>query len=240
MSFFQKALNDLKGLEQELLGPDYAYYKQIRNPKELGMSSSGGAIARNIGGLISYTQLLVTGGGNASKPGGPLGDKFFLKTGATCTDKDSGEKVTRSLYFNNIPDGSIPFISQGLGTNFSEFRGLVPGTLSNMNQLNPMGIFSAFMQGTNPECRKITMPTRDVNNINRTETAYMATSDINNIPACWFSNGRNPISGDRCSESFTTMKGDDSDMPEDPLEMAFFASLGLVGLYIIMRLTLRK
>ena len=40
---------------------------------------------------------------NAQKnPNKPLGDKFFLQTGATCNDTESGETVTRSLYVNNV------------------------------------------------------------------------------------------------------------------------------------------
>ena len=107
-NYFKQALNDLDGLEKKLLGPNYAYYNQIKNPAELGMSTKGDAISNNLAGLVAYTEVLVTGEGNASKPGGPLGDKFFLKTGAKCKDKETGEQVTRSLYFNNVPDGSIP------------------------------------------------------------------------------------------------------------------------------------
>ena len=39
MNFFEKALNDVDSLENDLLGPDYAYYKQINSPSEMGMSS---------------------------------------------------------------------------------------------------------------------------------------------------------------------------------------------------------
>ena len=243
-NFFEQALNNADQLEQELLGPDYAYYKQIKNPSQMGMSSSGDAIVTNLQGLIGYTELLVTGEGKASIPGGPLGDKFFLKTGATCTDKDTKEKVARSLYFNNVPDGSIPFISQGMGMNFSTFKGLIPGALSNMNQLNPMGIFSAFMQGTEPECQKITMPTRDVNNVSSSQTAFMTSGDIRSIPACWFSDNRNPLTGSTCNEGFSTMNaaeaGEDK-LPEcDVLEQAFLASFGLLTFYILMKALTRK
>ena len=51
-NFFQEALENADGLEQKLLGPDYAYYKQIKNPSQLGMSSSGDSIVANLKGLI--------------------------------------------------------------------------------------------------------------------------------------------------------------------------------------------
>lgn len=238
-NFFQKAIDDLDSLEEEILGPDYPYYKYIKSPSEMGMSSSGGDIATDIGGLIAYTEVLVTGRGNASATGKPLGDKFFLKTGATCKDKASGESVTRSLYVNNVPDGNIPFISSMTGASFTDFEGLVPGTLSDMNNLNPLGIFQAFMLGTNPECQALTMPTIDANNVNGTETAYVVTSDISNMNPCWFSNGKNPITGANCKEAFSTIIPS-SKMPSDPLLKFYIASLGLLGLFIIIKALERK
>ena len=97
---FSRAMDDVDQLQEDLLGPDYNYTKQIKSPEEMGMSSKGSttAISNNISGLIGYTQVLVTGSGNASKTGGPLGDKFFLQTGAKCKDKKTKESVTRSIY----------------------------------------------------------------------------------------------------------------------------------------------
>ena len=50
------------------------------------------------------------------------------------TDIKTGNQVTRSLYFNGIPTGQIPFVSNVMGTNFSEFLGIVPGALQNVGQ----------------------------------------------------------------------------------------------------------
>ena len=86
MNFFDKALKDVDNLEQELLGPDYKYFKQINTPSEIGMSSEGSisTLTYDIVGLINYVKLLAEGGGSASKVDGPLGNKFFLRTGAKC------------------------------------------------------------------------------------------------------------------------------------------------------------
>ena len=72
MSFFEDVLHDAKKVEEEILGPDYQYWKQIRTPKQLGMSSEGsiGAMSRDVAGLIDYTEVLVTGRGRASATGG--------------------------------------------------------------------------------------------------------------------------------------------------------------------------
>lgn len=182
-NFFKDVMDDLSGLEEQILGPNYKYYKFIKTPKEIGMSSDGnlGAIANNIKGLIAYTELLVSGGGAASMTGKPLGNKFFLRTGAQCTDKETGNLTNRYIYINNVPDGEIPFISSGMGVNFTEFEGLLPGTMSNIAQINPLGVFQAFMLGSEPECQALNMETIDVNNNISRETHHVLTSDIKNM-----------------------------------------------------------
>ena len=199
---FSRAIDNVDKLQEDIIGPDYNYTKQIKSPQEMGMSSKGNitTISKNISGLVGYTQLLVTGSGNASKTGRPLGDKFFLETGANCKDKASGNLVTRSIYVDNVPDGSIPFITQGLGgAKFTSFRGLVPGTMSNLNKLNPFQIVRAFMAGTNPPCRAVTMPTIDNNNRVGKETRYVSDVDIKSMDPCMFSSDRNPITREKCN-----------------------------------------
>jgi len=210
-NIFEAAKQNSQELEAKLLGPDYKYFKYVNTPAEMDMSSKGSmsTISKNIAGLIGYVKVLTSGGGRASQISGPLGNKFFLETGAKCTDKKSKESVIRSVYVNNVPDGSIPFISQGLdGVNLSEFKGLIPGTLSNLAQINPMQIFGAFMTGNSPECQAITMETIDVDNVKGTKTAFLTTNDIGAMSPCWFPNKTNPINNNKCRETFTTMRED--------------------------------
>jgi hypothetical protein len=235
-NFFEEVLDDVKGVEQRILGPDYQYWKQIKSPSQLGMSSNGSisTIAADVGGLINYVEVLVTGKGQASSTGGPLGNKFFLKTAATCKDKKSKEIVDRYVYVNNVPDGSIPFITSGMNVNFGEFEGLVPGTLSNVSALNPMLIFQAFMSGSQPECDEITLETIDVNNNKGTETRHVTTTDLKNMNPCDFKplNNKNPITGQVCREAFTNRKP--SKTPDDLLVKLFYASLGVLGVYLLL------
>ena len=142
MSIFQDVLTDAKGVEEKLLGPSYPYYKNVKLPGEIGMSDKGTikALTNNIDGLINYVEVLVTGKSKASASGGPMGNKFFLQTGGKCMDTKTQEQVDRFIYVNNIPDGNIPFLSSGLGVNFSDFKGLIPGVMSDMNVLNPFNI----------------------------------------------------------------------------------------------------
>ena len=254
-NFFEQAKSNVKELEQKVLGPDYQYFKYIKPPEEMGMGSGGDldTLARDIGGLIGYVQLLVEGGGPAqkNKNGGPLGNKFFLETGAKCKDLDTGTQQTRSIYINNVPDGSIPFITSGLdGQKMSTFKGLVPGTMSNLAHINPMQMFQAFMTGTNPDCLNITMQTIDTNSISGIKSAYVTVDDINAMDKDWFPTGNYPNKNyyttkiaaaakplEPVKEKFTTFnKVDYSKMPDDILVKLYYSALGLLGLYIFLRM----
>lgn len=240
-NIFEDVLQDAQGVQDKLLGPTYPYYKNIKTPNQIGMSDEGSlsALGNDINGLIQYVELLVSGNGNASSTGGPLGNKFFLQTGAKCKDVSSGNQEDRYIYINNIPDGSIPFISQGLGVNFSEFKGLIPGAMGNLNALNPFAIMSSFLSGATPDCQAITMQTVDVNNNTSSETHYVTLADIGNMDPCWFENGTNPVNKNKCNETFTTAniaKNAAPVLPEDPLDQIYFMSLAGIGLYILYRL----
>ena len=238
-NFFSQALNDLEGLEEDILGPDYPYYKYVKSPQQMGMSSDGGKIGKNLGGLIAYTEVLATGRGNASATGKPLGNKFFLKTGAKCKDKKTGETVERSIYMNNVPDGSIPFISSMTGANFTALEGLIPGVLSDMAHLNPLAIFQAFMMGNTPECQSVELETIDTKNVSSKQTAYVATADLQNMNACWFPDGKNPFSGKECQEGFAPIRNK-SAFPDDALVKVYYSALGIFGLYLLMKMFTRK
>ena len=95
-NLFEEVLKDAKGVEEKLLGPSYPYYKNIKLPNEIGMSDKGtiSALGKDIDGLIQYVEVLVTGNSKASATGKPLGNKFFLQTGAKCLDTKTDEQVT--------------------------------------------------------------------------------------------------------------------------------------------------
>jgi len=240
-NLFEDVLKDAQGVEEKLLGPSYPYYKNIKTPSEIGMSDKGTlkALGNNIDGLINYVEVLVTGKSKASTTGGPLGNKFFLQTGAKCIDTKTDEQVARYIYVNNIPQGNIPFISSGLGVNFSEFKGLIPGTMSNLNVLNPFNILQSFLSGGTPPCQELTMETVDVNNNKSSETHYVTLVDIGNMDPCSFSDKINPESGKKCKESFSSFNLNESSefpFPSDTFDQMYFAGLGGVGIYILYKL----
>jgi len=239
---FQEVLTDAKGVEEKLLGPDYPYYKNIKTPQEIGMSSKGSltALGKDIDGLIQYVELLVSGNSKASTTGKPLGNKFFLQTGAKCVDTKTNEQKDRYIYINNVPVGNIPFISSGMGVNFSEFKGMIPGMMGNLNALNPFSIMQAFMSGTTPDCQEITMQTIDVNNNKSSETHFVTLVDINNMDPCLFPDNTNPITKEKCREAFTTSDDMTPKLPDDTIDQIYFASLAGVGIYILYKFMLKN
>lgn len=74
--------------DSSFLGPSYDYWKNIKQPGQMGMSPgfSLGALSNNVSGLLSYVEVLVSGTGAASKTGQPLGNKFFLRTNGKCRE----------------------------------------------------------------------------------------------------------------------------------------------------------
>lgn len=250
-NIFQEVLTDAQGVQNRLLGPTYPYYKNIKMPSQIGMSDKGTLqqMGKNVNGLIQYVQLLVSGKSSASSTGGPLGNKFFLQTGAkcaavdTCTNKSDPstcQQTDRYIYIDNVPEGNIPFISNAMGVNFKDFRGLIPGAMGNLNVLNPFAIMSAFMSGATPPCQQITMQTIDINNNKSSESHYVTLSDISNMNPCSFPNGKNPVTGVKCKETFQPSMDSNYDaapvFPDDPLEQAYFAGLAGIGVYMLYRI----
>jgi hypothetical protein len=244
-NIFQEVLQDAQGVEQSLLGPSYPYYKNIKTPAQLGMGNTGSLqqMGQDINGLINYVEVLVSGNSAASATGGPLGNKFFLQTGAKCAATDSCsnpsdpstcQQVDRYIYVDNVPDGDIPFISSGLGVNFTDFRGLIPGAMGNLNVLNPFAIMKSFLAGSTPPCQPLTMQTIDVNNNVSSETQYVTLADIGSMDACTFQNGTNPVNNSTCQETFQNQK--EIKMHDDPLAQMYFASLGVLGIFVLYRL----
>ena len=121
-------------------------------------------------------------------------------------------------------------------------RGLVPGMLTNVSNINPMQIVQAFMIGSTPDCQSIKMETVDANNNKISETGYVTNTDISALSACLFPNRQNPITNKKCQgEGFQNVNFDDPyDMPEDNLIKIYYSALGLLGIYILFKLNVKS
>jgi len=235
--FFKEIADGTANVEQSMLGPDYKYYKHIRTPGELGVSSEGnmGAMSKDIASIINYISLLVEGGGQASATGGPLGSKFYIKTAGKCKDEATGSIVPRYMYINTVPSGNIPLISSGLGVNFSEFRGLIPGILEDVGALNPLTLFSAFQQGSAPPCKEVKFPVVGDNRANAPESGHVAISEINEQKAIQnrseaFISGNAILRGEKKKKKVKI-----------PLfANMYFTSFGVLLIYLMYRMMYKK
>jgi len=191
---------------------NYPYHVFIKTPKEMGSSNAGtlSALGKDINAMGAYVDVLTTGNSSAHVGGiGPLGNKYFMKTGATCNAPNG--KQDRYIFVNNIPDGSFAG------------RGLVPGAIEDITYINPLKLFTAFSQGTS--CQQITMETRDIKNATKTESQYVLNDDIASYNACWFKDKTNPMTSEKCREGMT--------MPKDTATQLYYVGLGIVGIYIL-------
>jgi hypothetical protein len=165
----------------------YSYSDNIKSPAQIGASSKGNltALGDDIDAIEDYIDVLTTGNSKAQTVS-PLGDKYFMDTKATCTDA-SGATQERYVFINNIPDGII-----------AGEKGLIPGIVEDIIDMDPTSLFTAFSQDNT--CQKITMDTRDTNNVEATQSQYVLNSDISDYNPCWFSNNKNPVTSAKCTE----------------------------------------
>ena len=192
----------------DALGPGYNYWENIKSPSEMGMSGEGSikALSNDINGLISYVSVLVDGTTDASKTGEPLGNRFLLPTMAKCrnvmSDRSKPDSegnpiyVPRYIYVDNVPDGTIPFISSGPdGGKMDDFKGLIPGAIGNLSAFSPSGFYRAFTMGNYPDCIKVALRTKNNENEDGVQTEYVAVADIlNEISSDNMPEG-NPVNG---------------------------------------------
>lgn len=227
-----------------LTGPDYKYAQYINTPNQMGVGPGENDFVNDIAGVMSYVEILIQGTGKASQTGQPLGNRFFMKTAAQCTASDTKGQVDRYIYVNNIPTGNIPFITGATGKNMKDLRGLIPGVLTDLNAMNPIGILQAFTVTGASSCTPITMPTMDQNNISSTDTKYVLDTDIKAIDSCVFPNQVNPLTKVACQMGFTNMEDPNKNpqsyeiarLPRDPVVQCYFLGLGLLSIYFMYRI----
>ena len=246
----------------------YNYVKYIRTPKELGITvgDSLSNVENGVAGIFSYVKLLVEGRSRASKTGKPLGNKYFLETEQKCINQTTNQKEKRSLYFDNVPTGTIGIL-QDTGDDFSEFKGLVPGAIEDVMAIGKIDFFSAFTELGIPKCLPVKLKTIDINNREGSDTQYIAISDIEDISPCNFISRTNPVTNAVCTRQGFTMpddktnddttgaelykdyyklRDDDNDdmlaknmklmMPDDIFLKVLFYSLGGLSVYIALKL----
>jgi hypothetical protein len=240
----------------------YSYVNFIKTPSEMKISDKGTieTLKRDVEGLAEYAKLLIEGTSGASKAPnkGPLGNKFFVKTMGKCNDINTMDPTKkekdRYLYINNVPLGNIPMLSSESGTNYKDFRGLIPGMMMNMDVLNPSNIAAAFSSTGTPDCQEITMQTINSKNTVSSETNYVTISDISNLDPCLFTPDKqkkriNPVTKEQCKEGFSTIENSESvadssssihdailhDIKTDYIAQTFVVSVSLFGIFLFYK-----
>ena len=142
------------GTGTSIMGPSYSYVDNIQSPSALGVGSDGSMsqIARNIGGIVTYVQYLISGPA--------MGNRFFVKTGGTCTAPD-GSSQSRSNYVNNVTDAAEALpesMRRDLGGLASDFNGLIPGMIQDVEGLNPVSLFNSLSADSVPTCECYSCP----------------------------------------------------------------------------------
>ena len=144
--------NGGSNVQTDLIGPAYSYSDGLSGPSSLGVGSNGsfGQLGTNANAIAYYVEALITG-----NP--PLGNQYFVNTGGMCA-APNGSLQPRYNYINNISSGTAalpPAISE-LG---SDFNGLIPGVVEDIEGLNPLHLFSAIAADANPPCKCMSCPT---------------------------------------------------------------------------------
>jgi hypothetical protein len=142
------------GTGTSVMGPSYSYVDNIQSPSALGVGSDGSMsqIARNIDGIVTYVQYLISGPA--------MGNRFFVKTGGTCTAPD-GSSQSRSNYVNNVTDAAEALpesMRRDLGGLASDFNGLIPGMIQDVEGLNPVSLFNSLSADSVPTCECYSCP----------------------------------------------------------------------------------
>jgi hypothetical protein len=101
--------------------------------------------------------------------------------------------------------------------------------------LNPFEIMPSFLTETNPHRQQINMQTITDDVIQSSEKHYLTLIDTSNMDPCTFSNGTNPVTGQKCKKA-SEQSQPEILIPNDPLAELYFAGLGVLGLFILYRL----
>ena len=125
----------------------YNYADHIKSPTRMGVSNSGDMYAsiNDLNAIFPYIDTLLYGKNVISDPSVwdlyPLGNNYFIKSG-TCGDKSSKECINkpRYIYVRNVPSGVIPCM--GSFSPKTKMKGLVPGIIEDIADINPFAIFN--------------------------------------------------------------------------------------------------
>ena len=149
----------------------------------------------------------------------------------------------------------------------TSYRGLLPGIITNAGSLNPTQMMNKIMTDTGNSCKLLEMETIDANNLRRKGSGYVSLNDIRQMDPAWFSdtyprpniptvdeeaaaaaaegfrtcssnyynNNNNDYNNNNVFRSVSNMNFNNVNNKPPPI---YFNLLGLIGIYIVMKLML--
>lgn len=152
---WDKVANAPGSVSDSIMGPSYSYSDNIPGPASKGVGTRGtiGQLATNTGAIFDYMKYMISGPA--------LGNQYFVNSGGTCSAPDKSIQ-TRHNYINNVSNGRAVLpeaMKRDLGSVASDFNGLIPGMLEDVEGLNPVNLFSSLSADSTPECGCYTCPT---------------------------------------------------------------------------------
>lgn len=226
---------------------NYNYSEFILNPKDLGaVTKYDGSSKTAYNQIGDYYKVLVKGASDA-QAATPLGNAFFYDTGLKCLDEFENVQ-DRFMFVGNITYQNVEFPSQfGDYFNMRSTKGLLPGIINNINEVNNMSLLNGISEATSdyPTCKSVTLTTNDAQNNTSNETHFMALHDIEDIDPCNFPLGTNPVTNESCMEAFTSLnemeeKKKKGKMPADFLSKLYLISLGGLMAYLVYSLLVKS
>lgn len=230
----------------------YEMNSQIEKNAGGKKGASIAAARSSIDAAAHYSGLLTQGDTPVVIGGGSLGSRQFVETKMKCKDEDTGNMVRLYNWEDNKPHcyENNRKVNCGITKNISL-------SVSNLGK-SLMG-FTGVLNTSTKKCKKVTLEVVNACTLNgqhpKIQSGYIESSKIKDIQACAFPRNRrnvkkNPETGMVC-ESFQSGRDSNisqvqkkepccSDMPKDPFIKIYYTSIGLLMLYIIMKMTLRK
>ena len=220
----------------------YVMTDAIKSPGEAGATTKGseGATGKGIDVAVGYQNCLTKGPRGDLAAAAlrdviavcgpePIGIVDIIKSKGQCKDTKTGEKVTRSYFVNTKP-------SCGSATTGYNNCGIVAGIENDIQGL--AGIFESMFSFDTPDCKEVLVEhcTTGTSSActNIPKSGYLIDSDVkkaNDYMAEYNSNHKEAF---QTRNSYT---GHEFDMPDDPIIHLYYAAVGLLMFYILLRVT---
>lgn len=223
---------------------DTAYeMEKAYNKRGAVMGSSISSVHQNMDAAKQYVLMISEGNSGLQHNYGSMGSRQFKSTHIKCKDKNTQQLVDLWNWQDNKPLCVSP-------NGDKQDCGIMSGIKKSVSNLESDlgGIFHIFDTSTK-ECVPVTLDVvngcTQSGNDPKTQTAYITTDQANKISPCVFTDKKNPYTGEACFESFSTISSSkqcncSADMPKDPLIKIYYTSIGVLMLYFIMKMTLRR